>query len=137
MISLAVTTNTSTSPRSGSVTLTTLDGKVTATITVSQPGTTTSLDLSMTGVEAPSWKASSFTVAVTSTTTWKTSTNAWVAEGQTTPWLSVSPASGDGNGTLVVTMLDNPSIYGRIATVWVTAPDGSLEKFWVLQPGTS
>lgn len=64
-------------------------------------------------ISPPVWNidhtSQSYDITVTSATTWTVSEN--------TSWLSASPAGGTGNGTVTVTVEENPSAQDRSATI--------------------
>jgi uncharacterized protein (TIGR02145 family) len=62
--------------------------------------------------------AGSYTIAVTSDSAWTAAVNA--------TWCTVSPASGKGDGTVTVSVTENPGTTQRTATVTVTR--GTLSK---------
>jgi uncharacterized protein (TIGR02145 family) len=61
------------------------------------------------------YTAGSYSVAVTSNTTWTAAVSADAT------WCTVSPASGTGNGTVAVNVAENPSLVERAATVTIAA----------------
>jgi hypothetical protein len=62
--------------------------------------------------------AGSYTIAVTSNTTWTVSDNA--------DWCTVSPATGSSNGTVTINATENPTAVQRAATVTLSA--GTLTR---------
>ena len=104
-----VTSYSGSGPRSGVLTITAPNGQ-TATVTITQPGTST-LTVSPTSL-SPSNAASSTAVTVTSNASWTVSSNS-------TSWLTVSPASGTGNGSFTATVTANTGV-ARSGTITVT-----------------
>jgi hypothetical protein len=64
--------------------------------------------------------ASNYSIAVTSNATWTATVNSGAA------WCTVSPASGDGDGTVMVTVEENQVATQRTATVIIAA--GALNR---------
>jgi arabinan endo-1,5-alpha-L-arabinosidase len=104
-----VVTNTGTGSRTGVLTITAPNGQ-TATVTITQPGTS-SLSTSPTSL-SPTNAASQTTIDVTSNV-------AWTASSNSTSWLTVSPASGSGNGTFSAAVTANTGT-ARSGTITVT-----------------
>ena len=65
------------------------------------------------------YRSGTKTVSITTSSEWK-------AECKSSPWLTLSPALGKGNGDMVVSWTENTRIEERSATITVKA--GSLEK---------
>ncbi len=109
-LTASYTANASTSQRIGTITVTA--GSIVDTVTVTQ--TPAALTLSVTPANrsvANTSGKTSFTV--TSNTSWTVSDDA--------SWLTVTPASGSGNGTLTASYTANASTSQRIGTITVTA----------------
>jgi len=110
--------NNSTASRTGTVTVKTTNNAITRIISVSQEGTTL-------GVNSPSWspgiQAANTTINVTSNTSWK------VASSDTS-WLTVSPASGSGNGPFTITATANGSATERTGTVTVKTDNNAVTR---------
>jgi hypothetical protein len=68
--------------------------------------------------------AGSYPIAVTSNTAWTAAVNTAAT------WCTVSPASVTGNGTVTVSVSENPTVAFRAATVTITA--GSLNQTLVV-----
>jgi uncharacterized protein (TIGR02145 family) len=62
--------------------------------------------------------AGSYSITITSNVAWTTTKNA--------EWLTLTPASGEGNGTVIVNVADNLATAERAGTITVTA--GELSK---------
>jgi hypothetical protein len=96
-------------------------------ITVTQASVTgvATLGVSSTSVSITNEANSLATVNVTSNAIWSASSNQ--------SWLTVSPASGTGNGTLTFTATANPTTTARMATVTVSATGVASQTIIVTQ----
>ncbi|MCL2482174.1 MAG: hypothetical protein FWF43_01910 [Propionibacteriaceae bacterium] len=120
-VSLTAAANTSTSARTATVTFTTTSGspQVSRTVSVSQSGhTAPAPTLTLSGTEwHPSAALTRASDPLTSNTSWSVSSNA--------SWVSVSPASGTGNMSVVFTAQANTTYSIRSATVTFRTTSGS------------
>ena len=116
-ISLTVTKNTSTSSREATITV--KAGSKTAYATVTQSGQGIILTINPT---SQSFEADggSYTVAVTSNTSWNVSSSQ-------PSWCTVSKSSGSNNGSVTVTVAKNPNTTTRTATVTFEANNGGAK----------
>jgi len=104
--------NPSTTTRTATVTVSAA-GVASQTITVTQAAGEANLSVSSNAVTVAKEAGSTTMVDITSNTTW--------SAGYDQTWLTVSPASGTGNGALTFTASANPSTTTRTATVIVSA----------------
>jgi Leucine-rich repeat (LRR) protein len=102
--------NTSTEERSARVTVWT--ATLRENLTVTQPGAAPSIAIDKTAITAGDG-AGSHTIDVTANAEWTAQSNA--------EWLTVSPASGAGDGTVTVTIERNTFTEGRTGTVTLRA----------------
>lgn len=105
-------TNTGTSVRSGTITLSGT-GVASQTVAVSQSGNSLTLTLSTNNMNFVAGGGSN-TFAITSNTSWNVSPSA--------NWITVNPGSGSNNGTITVTCAPNTTTSARTAniSVWGT-----------------
>jgi mannan endo-1,4-beta-mannosidase len=123
---VSTTANTSTTSRTGTVTIT--GGSLTRTVAVTQAApTANNLTLSQTSLSFASAAASS-AVNVTANVSWT------VTDDQT--WLSASPTSGSNNGSFTVSATANTGSTSRAGTVTVTG-GGLTRTVAVTQAGTT
>jgi len=123
---VSTTANTSTTSRTGTVTIT--GGGLTRTVAVTQAApTANNLTLSQTSLSFASAAASS-AVNVTANVSWT------VTDDQT--WLSASPTSGSNNGSFTVSATANTGSTSRAGTVTVTG-GGLTRTVAVTQAGTT
>jgi mannan endo-1,4-beta-mannosidase len=125
-IAVSVTANTGTATRSGTVTVTGA-GVPQRQISVTQaaPGGTLTLSAS---TWSPGAAAATFPVAVTSNGSWS------VVDDQS--WLSASPTSGSGNGSVTLSATANTGTTSRTGTVTVSG-GGITRTVAVTQAGVS
>ena len=126
--SLTVTTtsaNTSTIERSANVTFS-ASGVSPVVVTVTQNGTGSTLSVSPGNQDVGS-DAGSITFNVSSNTSWTVSDDA--------AWLTVSPTSGSGNGTLTATFTANTLIPSRVGTITILGTGVSSKSVTVTQSG--
>ena len=124
--SVSAAANTATTSRSGAVTVS--GGGITRQITVTQAGQAISNNLTVSPASLSLGSAAgSGSVAVTANTSWT------ITDDQT--WLSITPASGTGNGTLTVSAMANTGA-SRSGTVTVTG-GGITRTITVTQAGDS
>jgi uncharacterized protein (TIGR02145 family) len=114
-ITVNVTENTSVETRTGTLTVTA--GAIVKTVAVTQAGISTTLDVQPAAIDAAA-NAGNYTATITSNT-------AWVAAADA-PWLSLTPAAGEGNSTVTINVLENASAEPRTATITLTA--GTLSR---------
>ena len=100
--------NTTTSQRVGTITVT--GGGITRTVTVTQSAAPFTLTISPSNRSVTNASGST-TFTITSNTSWSVSDNA--------TWLTVSPVSGSGNGTLTATYQENTTTSQRVGTITV------------------
>jgi hypothetical protein len=112
MIILTVAANPQTTARNATVTVSGA-GVAAQNITVTQSVAGTFLSVNPATATLESIAGSADTLSVTSN-------KAWTALSDQ-PWLTVSPASGNGNGTIILTALANPVTAARGALVTVSA----------------
>jgi len=117
--------NTSTSQRTGTITVT--DGGITRNVTVTQEAAPITLTVTPSN-QSVSNGSGNTTFSVESNTNWTVSDNAG--------WLTVSPASGNNNGTLTATFSENTTTSQRTGTITVTG-GGITRTVTVTQAGTS
>jgi hypothetical protein len=110
--------------RTATVTVTATGG-ISQTVTVTQVAAAATLSLSATNATIERADNSTATVDVTSNTTWSASSNE--------TWLTVSPTSATGNGTLIFTANANPTADTRTATVTVSATGCTSQTITVTQ----
>jgi hypothetical protein len=116
-VSVTVAKNTVIEPRTATVTFT--SGTLTRTTTVTQAAADPTLSVDKTGIPFDK-DAGNQSIAVTSNAAWTAAVNTAAT------WCTVSPASGTGNGTLTVSVAENPMAAARAATVTLTA--GTLTR---------
>ncbi|MCL2737061.1 MAG: hypothetical protein FWD75_10635 [Propionibacteriaceae bacterium] len=130
---LSASANTASSSRSGVVTFTTTSGspKATWSLPVTQPGMMPGwLTLDTVWWVAPSAASETTLVAVSSNHAWQATPDH--------PWVTVSPASGVGNGVVAVTAAASGIADSRSATVTFTTVTGSpqvTKGLTLTQPG--
>jgi len=80
--------------------------------------------------DAPNQNAGSFTLTITSNTSWTVNTNE-------PTWISFDQASGSLNDTITASYADNPGTTApaRSGRVTVTGEDGALDSCLINQPG--
>lgn len=83
------------------------------------------LEISSTSISISNTEGSNGSINVTSNTIWTASSN------QT--WLTVTPLSKNGNGTLIFTATANPKITTRMATVTILAPGTTSKNLIITQ----
>ena len=120
------TANTGTTSRTGTVTVT--GGGLTRTIAVTQAGTTASNLTLSSSTWSPAATASTSAVSVTANVSWA------VTDDQT--WLSASPTSGTGNGSVTLSATANTATTSRTGTVTVSG-GGITRTISVMQAGQS
>jgi hypothetical protein len=121
-LSINYTSNTATTSRSATVTVT--GGGITKTYLLTQSGSTpaSTLNLSVASGNAGA-AAGAASVGVTSNVSWTATSNA-------ASWCTVTPASGSNNGTLSINYTSNTATTSRSATVTVTG--GGITKNYIL-----
>jgi hypothetical protein len=117
-VQLHVAENPALTPRTTTVTISAGD-KLNKTVTVTQAASGVTLWIDETAVGAPI-AGGNYMVAVTSNTAWTVA----VSAGAT--WCAVYPESGEGDGTVRISVAKNPTLLARAATVTLTA--GALIK---------
>ena len=116
--------NTTAASRTGQITVMTSDGSVSTNVTVNQAG---ACSLSVTPVsQNVAYTTGSTSFTITSNTSWTVTDNA--------SWLSVSPASGTGNGTIIATFSENTSSASRTALITINGCGNSF-TVTVIQAG--
>jgi hypothetical protein len=116
--------NPSTSPRTGSVTVS-ADGFASLKVTVVQASGDTTLSVTNNIVNIGYAEGSSAWTGITSNTTWNASADQ--------SWLTVTPQNGDGNRNLVFVASENPLTTLRTATVTVSAIGAPTQTITVIQ----
>jgi hypothetical protein len=101
-----VAANPTVEPRTGNVLI--ISGMLSHTIAVTQAGMDVLLNVDPATLAADA-NTGEYTLTVTSNTAWTVSAGA--------EWLALNPASGTGNGTVKVTVSENPSLEIRTAPV--------------------
>lgn len=66
-------------------------------------------------------------VSIASNTTWDATTDV--------NWLTLTPANGNGDGTISITPSANPTTSARTATITIASPDGTMKTVTVSQAG--
>ena len=117
---VSVQTNYALEARTATVNIT--SGELSRNVTVTQAGATPALYLGSTFIQLEK-EEYTHTIEVTSTTAW-TAEAVWA--GESANWISISPASGVGNGTITVSVNRNVNTSRRLAFVSVTA--GTINK---------
>ncbi|MBE0638475.1 MAG: choice-of-anchor D domain-containing protein, partial [Bacteroidales bacterium] len=107
--------NTSVNPRSGQITVSS-PGLPSVVVTVNQAGAGATLTVT---------PANRDVAATAGSTTFSLNSNTGWAVSESVPWLSVTPMSGTGNGTLTVNYGENATGSTRVGTINVTATGGS------------
>lgn len=127
-IDLNINENNDVAARTGTLTVTLLGTNRTETITVIQQGASADLSVGQTlfNVNAPSGSES---VDVSSNKDWTASTS--------DAWISLSPTSGSGNGTLNIDYDENTDITTRMGTITLSAPGCPDVMITVIQTGAS
>ena len=125
----AASANTSISPRSAEITIDS-DGAGSKTVTVTQTGATAYLNVSPGSVTVGPVINSQGSFSIESNTNWSVSESA--------DWLSVSPADGSGDQTIIVTTAGaNTSANSRSATVTVDGAGTLTKTVTVIQNGAA
>ncbi|HSL88649.1 MAG TPA: BACON domain-containing protein, partial [Ignavibacteriaceae bacterium] len=117
--------NTTTSQRVGTITVT--GGGITRTVTVTQAAVPFTLTVTPSNRDVP-YTAGNTTFTVTSNTNWTVSDDA--------EWLTISPVSGTGDGTLTATYTENTTTSQRVGTITVTG-GGITRTVTVTQSATA
>lgn len=121
------TENTSTTQRIAEITVV-APGVTPVVVTVTQAGATPTLSV-IPDNQNVSASSGSTTFNVSSNTTWNAVSNV--------TWCTVSPSSGNGNGTLTATYEENTSVQSRVAFITVTAPGTVPVTVTVTQSGAA
>jgi uncharacterized protein (TIGR02145 family) len=114
-VNVTVTANPTVATRAATVTI--AAGTVTKTVGVTQAAGNATLTVDKTTISATA-AAGSYPIAVASNVV-------WAAVSSATGWCTVSPASGNGNATVNVTVTENAAA-SRVATVTITS--GTLTR---------
>jgi hypothetical protein len=109
-LTIIVAANTAIETRTATVTV--KAGALTKTVTVTQLGATPVLSVNTTEINVPA--------SATDSTIYITSNLAWTATSNET-WCLITPTSGNGSGTLTITVAENTAIETRTATITITA----------------
>ncbi len=107
--------NNLTTPRSGQITVSS-PGLPNVVVTVNQAGAGATLTVT---------PANRDVAATAGSTTFSLNSNTGWAVNESVPWLSVTPMSGTGNGTLSVNYGENATGSTRVGTINITATGGS------------
>jgi len=124
MLTFAVEANLMQTPRTATVTIS-APGATSKIITVSQAPGSATLNLSATTASIAASVGSTATVDVTSNTSWTATSDQ--------SWLTVSPASATGNGTLTFTAAVNTTTGTRTATVTVSGTGVASQTITITQ----
>ena len=125
LINYTVSANTSSTSRTCQITVTGSGG--TATYTITQSGIICTLSVSPSSQSlTASGGTGSFTVSVPSGCTWTATANC--------NWITFSPSSGTGNGSVTFIVTANPSTTQRICTITVSG-QGGTQEFIITQNG--
>jgi hypothetical protein len=122
---LAALANPTTTSRNAIVKVTA--GSKTITIMVSQAAGEPVITVPTTTVSITNM-ATATPVTITSNTTWDVISDV--------SWLTITPANGNGDGTISILPSANPTTLARTATVTITSLDGTTKTFEVSQIGT-
>jgi Leucine-rich repeat (LRR) protein len=98
---------------SRSATITVTAGNIVRTVSVTQAAAVPALEVNGTELNNIPEEEADYSLPVTSNTAWTAKSNA--------AWLTVSPTTGTGSGTIAVTVTENPTLNTRTATITVTA----------------
>jgi hypothetical protein len=101
-------------PEQRAATITFTAGTLTRKVAVTQTGAPPELNTDTTAIDA-NFLAGTYSVAITSNSTWTATVNAAAT------WCTVSPATGTGNGTVTVNVTEQPIAMQRAATITFTA----------------
>jgi hypothetical protein len=112
VLTITVAENTALEARTASITV--KAGALTKTVVVAQLGVAPALSVDVTAINVTAEAADS-TVEITSNLAWTATSSA--------AWCLVSPTSGNGSGTLTITIAENTSLEARTATITVSAGD--------------
>ncbi len=123
-LTVAAQANTTALARTATVTISGT-GVASQTVTVTQAAGTATLAVSTNNLNVASANGSTASFNVTSNINWTVSSDQ--------SWLSVSPASGTGNGTITVTAEANPTVSTRAATVTVSGTGVTSQTVTVTQ----
>jgi len=118
-VTVNVSHNNGDDERYATVEVATSNGMLSRSVSVRQPPSPPELELSLSSLEFPS-RAGNKALNVTSNTRWSASCE---SVGN---WCTVTPSSASGNGTVMVSVLENNGYDERSATVTITA--GALSK---------
>lgn len=119
--------NTQTAERTAIIIVKNTSGTINRNPTITQLGNVETLSLSETSLDFTS-SAESKQVAVSSNTHWETT-------GKTN-WMTISPESGEGNGTVTVTCQENTGSE-RSAILTFTSSEGKSQTLTIKQAGAS
>jgi PKD repeat protein len=125
-ITFTAAENTTVSTRTATVTVS-ATGVANQTITVTQEAAPATLSISENTVSVAKEANSAASITMTSNTAWTASSNQ--------SWLSINPASGTGNGTVVFSAEANQTSSERIATVTISAEGTESVTITVTQAG--
>jgi uncharacterized protein (TIGR02145 family) len=118
-VTVSVTANSATVTRAATVTVTA--GTLTKQVVVTQAAAAPALSIDKATIAA-TVAAATYTLTVTSNLAWTVAVNSGA-----TAWCSVSPAAGNGNGAVTISVIDNNKHAAtRVATLFVTA--GTLTR---------
>jgi hypothetical protein len=123
-LTVSFTANTLTSPRTGTITISGT-GVNSRSITITQDGVKV-LTVTPSDYKTES-DAGSTTLTISSNTSWTVSDDAL--------WLTVNPASGNGDGTIIASFTANTSTSPRIGTITISGTKVSSQSVKVTQDG--
>ncbi|MDR0581816.1 MAG: hypothetical protein LBG31_02515 [Prevotellaceae bacterium] len=116
-VTVSVTENPAAISRAATITI--AAGTLSRTVNVTQAAAALTLEVDKTAIDATA-TADTYTIGVTSNGEWT------VAKDANATWLSLSPASATGNGTVTVNVEENPATVTRSATVTISS--GTLSR---------
>ena len=123
-LTITVTANQALEDRRGTLTIT--SGSLTRQVSVTQQRLTPTLTVGTTALSLPA-AGSSQAVSVSSNTTWSVTDNS--------DYVSVSPLTGSGNGSITITCQPNIQTQSRTASIILTANGGAAVTISLTQAG--
>jgi len=126
-VSIQVTTNPSSSQsRSAILTISNGNNSITRTVNIVQSASSETLELSIYDLNM-TYEAGNQDVRVTSNAKWSVT--------GMTDWLTVNPTSGDGDGKITISVLENLTEQSRPATLTFTGSGGASKQLKITQAG--
>lgn len=126
-VTVTAQANPAAEPRTGIVTFSSSETAITGTFTVTQRGVPHELTVAPSAWHALSFAAASTTIEVSSNTSWTASSGA-------SDWLTVSPSSGNKNGSLTLNVTPNNNVITRSGIITVTTGE-TTQQILVSQVG--